>query len=102
MKRFVLSALAFSMVGLALVPSSFATPPRPVYDCPDPNYNSGDDDSPNKNLTAQPVTAPSLGSNPIREADREPSAYKTIQHTFLSLRERLAFAVATVRDRMLQ
>jgi hypothetical protein len=100
MKRFVLITLVFSIVGLALVPSSFATPPRQRYDNPDPSYNSGDDDSPNKHVTAQPVNEPSLGSDSSREVDQDPSLLKRLRHRYLSLRERMALVVANVRGNL--
>jgi hypothetical protein len=57
MKRSVLFAILLAFAGLALAPSSWATPPRQHYDCPDPDFSSGDDDSPNKNLLPAPDPA---------------------------------------------
>jgi len=76
MKRFALVALVFLMVGLSLVPSSFATPPRLQYDCPDPDFNStGDDDAPSITLE-QPAT--SVETPAFREELRVPEDSRPI------------------------
>jgi len=93
MKRsiWIVVALVFFLAGL--VPhETWATPTRDVYDVPDPESNSGDDDEPGHNLSAPPSTGPSeAGELQSQVEEARALAVESIRAN--SLRVRLAIQV---------